>query len=292
MAYHRSTSVADAFPICFLTLQQGPSRREAFASRASCHWVCANMSLPPSCCPQQHSLTNPSILRRNAEAEKTSVSDVRRKTVSNSKKKKNPIAVCHSIPHFQMVSASWHLLYYNVFSVCASLLPLLCAALCYLKFGSGFIFFPASLFQMPQLVQKSFFQIVVLISSVITALLSYFSISSAYSFSSVNLNPLSFSMPLSHSLLQNFCFWLFFVSETWNRPLKPEQTVIEYFLSARYRNTSQILPLCFSPQLYWEIIDKYNCTHLKYITWWFYICIHCGLITKIKITNASITSHS
>ena len=34
-------------------------------------------------------------------------------------------------------------------------------------------------------------------------------------------------------------------------------------------------------QLYWGILDKYNCTYLKYVTWWFHFkrpyCEHLGL---------------
>ena len=69
--------------------------------------------------------------------------------------------------------------------------------------------------------------------------------------------------------------------------------MIKYFLNAKYRNTTQILPLCFFfPQRDWEIIVKYNCIYLKHTTWWFDIHICCGRISEIKIINTFITSHS
>lgn len=48
------------------------------------------------------------------------------------------------------------------------------------------------------------------------------------------------------------------------------------------------ITVLYFPKLYWGRIDQYNCIYLKCTVWWFhYICI-----TKIKIINTSITSHS
>lgn len=49
-------------------------------------------------------------------------------------------------------------------------------------------------------------------------------------------------LPYHTPCFRNF-FLLFFFVETWNLPLQLEQTIIECFLSSRYRNTSQSLPL-------------------------------------------------
>lgn len=45
-------------------------------------------------------------------------------------------------------------------------------------------------------------------------------------------------------------------------------------------------------KLNWWVIGKYNSIYLKFTMCWFDIHMHCGMITKIKITNKSITSKS
>ena len=50
--------------------------------------------------------------------------------------------------------------------------------------------------------------------------------------------------------------------------------------------------LGFPPQLYWGIIDKYNFTYLKCTIRWFDIHIYHWMITKFKVINTVISSHS
>ena len=43
----------------------------------------------------------------------------------------------------------------------------------------------------------------------------------------------------------------------------------------------------FSPQLYWIIIEIYQCVTLKCTTWWLDILIHCKIITTIRLVNTA-----
>ena len=123
-----------------------------------------------------------------------------------------------------------------------------------LAFGSFiFYFFPALLFQMPSFAVSS--------KVILPNLCRRFQCNHCSAFFLLLFPPYTPSVllisihsasfiSLSHSLLQNGFFLVFHLF----RNLKPSSsagTIIEYFLSTRYRNTSQVLPLwVFFPQLY------------------------------------------
>ena len=45
-------------------------------------------------------------------------------------------------------------------------------------------------------------------------------------------------------------------------------------------------------KLYWDTIDIQCCVSLRYMKWWFDVCIYCEMITTVRLVNTSITSDS
>lgn len=45
-------------------------------------------------------------------------------------------------------------------------------------------------------------------------------------------------------------------------------------------------------KLYWDTIDIQCCVSLRYMKWWFDVCIYCEMITTVRLVNTPITSDS
>lgn len=101
MASPRSTFVTDDFPVCFMALLQRPiGGKHLLSGQAVSRWV-QKCSCHSVAAPTLLFDTSPLVLRGNVGTEMTSMSDARRKTASNEKRKS---LIWRSIPLVQMPS--------------------------------------------------------------------------------------------------------------------------------------------------------------------------------------------